>query len=380
MKKTIFTVLVFLLLAVPCYGAAGDIAGQIYSTDILTYVNGKPIEGYNIGGKTAVVIEDMGTGYGISYNYNDEERLLLVEAQWYKNYSLAQKPEIKRDKPGRIVGSIYETDIRVILNGSEVKGYNLGGRTAIVIEDIGTIYPNPNEGFGYSKYLCNFEWNDEDRTVSLNFVDGYKIEMGTNPLALSSASVKITAKDEVLIPEYDPLNDFFTKVYSSEKSEKFLSEPYVLKTMYFEIDGEKYDIGLCYATEKGYVERFIKNPGHADGLLKTLAGEPVPCEEALRLLDDGEKFVMLDRIETEDFYFVVVQNMAVEGDLNNIMYIAVKKTGGYAKINGSSSYYTERELEKTGINTIYVTVAPFAGPHGATKMGMEFNLNNYIFW
>ena len=37
--------------------ANGDVAGYIYSTDILAYVNDRPIESYNIGGKTAIIIK-----------------------------------------------------------------------------------------------------------------------------------------------------------------------------------------------------------------------------------------------------------------------------------------------------------------------------------
>ncbi|MBQ7097398.1 MAG: hypothetical protein IJN96_04905, partial [Clostridia bacterium] len=44
----------------------GDIAGKIYSTDIIAYVNDKPIESYNIGGKTAIIMEDLDESYGFT--------------------------------------------------------------------------------------------------------------------------------------------------------------------------------------------------------------------------------------------------------------------------------------------------------------------------
>ena len=66
MKKTIIYLLLlslFLTFSVAC--AENDVVGQIYSTDILTFVNHKPINGYNIDGRTVVIAEDL-NDYGFS--------------------------------------------------------------------------------------------------------------------------------------------------------------------------------------------------------------------------------------------------------------------------------------------------------------------------
>lgn len=381
MKKLIFLMCTLFLFALPCNADSGDIVGKIYSTDILAYVNDVPVVGYNIGGRTAVIVEDMSKIPGISYSYNDEERLLTVSAAWYKNYISTYAPEIERGKPGKTMGTVYETDIKVILNGSEVRGYNIGGKTAVLIEDIGTVTENPNEDYGFSKYLCNFNWNAEERIVTLDFVGGYVVDYGTNPMAISIPSICFTAKNNVWIADYNPLNEFFSKVYNSEYTEEYIAEKYVLRPLYFEVDGERYEVGLCYTGDRDYDKSFIKSPELAYDILKQLVPEPTPSDEALNLLSDGENYEMLDSIETEDFYFLVVLDKLKEAEpYNQIYYVAVKKTGGYAKISESSTNYTTRILKKTGINKIYVTVSPFAGPHGATSMGMEFDLNNYIFW
>lgn len=382
MKKIIIVLCLLLLYNFPCDAKTGDVVGNIYSTDILTYVNDTLVEGFNIGGKTAIVVEDIQKSCSsFTYNYNDEERLLTVTGIWYKNYNYSRDLNIKRGNPGKVSGKIYDTDIRVILNGSEVKGYNIGGKTAILIEDIGTITGNPNDKYGYSKYLCKFVWNNDDRTVKLNFVEGYAVGYGTDPLAISIPLINFTAKDNVWVANYNPLNEFFSKAYSDEYTAEYLAETYVLRPFYFEVNGEKYEAGLCYTTNQGYDEILIESPEIAYEILKPLVTEPVPADEALRILSDGVRFETLDSIETEDFYFLVVLDKEKETELyNQIYYVAVKKTGGYAKISSSSAHYTKRTLEKTGINKIYVTVSPFAGPHGSTTMGMEFDLNNYIFW
>lgn len=382
MRRVILFICTLFLFAIPCEAKSGDVIGSIYSTDILTYVNDTLVEGFNIGGKTSIVIEDIQKSCsGFTYNYNDEERLLTATGIWYKNYNFSRDLNIKRGTPGKVVGKIYDTDIKVILNGSEVKGYNIGGKTAILIEDIGTVTENANEQYGYSKYLCNFNWNNDDRTVRLNFVDGYTVAYGTDPLAISIPMINFTAKDNIWVANYDPFNEFFSNIYSDEYTEEYLAETFVLKPLYFEVNGKKYEAGLCFTTDRRYDEILIKSPEVAYNILKPLVTAPVSSEEALKLLSDGVKFETLDSIETEDFFFLVVLDKEKEDELyNQIYYIAVKKTGGYAKISTSSSHYTTRELKKTGINKIYVTVSPFAGPHGSTTMGTEFDLNNYIFW
>lgn len=382
MKKLLFTLITLFLLTTPCLAETGDVIGNIYSTDILTFVNEIPVEGYNIGGKTAVIIEDISSKLpGISHSYDDEERLLTVSANWYKNYPCGYGQEIKRGVTGSVIGPIYDTDIKVILNGSEVKGYNIGGKTAILIEDVGAVYDNPNEKYGYSKYLCNFLWNADERTVKLNFVGGYVVNYSTDPLAISIPLINFTAKNNVWVADYNPLNEFFSKVYQDEFTEEYLAETFALNPLYFEINGEKYEVGLCYTTDRGYDEAFVKSPELAYEVLKPLVTEQLSSDDALKLLSDGVNYETLDSIETEDFYFLVVLDKEKESEpYNQIYYVAVKKTGGYAKISSSSTHYTKRELEKTGINKVYVRVSPFAGPHGATTMGSEFDLNNYIFW
>ena len=55
MKKfiAVFTALTLILSSV-CAFAIGEKAGNIYATDIVTYVKGAPITSYNIGGKTVI--------------------------------------------------------------------------------------------------------------------------------------------------------------------------------------------------------------------------------------------------------------------------------------------------------------------------------------
>ena len=80
MKKTIlsFAVTGFIMSSI-CIVAAmpGDVIRPIYSTDILTYMDGIPLQGYAIDGKTMICLEDL-SDYGFSVYYNDDARALFV--------------------------------------------------------------------------------------------------------------------------------------------------------------------------------------------------------------------------------------------------------------------------------------------------------------
>jgi hypothetical protein len=58
-------------------GKPGRIAGRYYQTDIVTLLNGTPIESYNIGGRTFITAENMAE-YGFAVTWNPEARMLSI--------------------------------------------------------------------------------------------------------------------------------------------------------------------------------------------------------------------------------------------------------------------------------------------------------------
>lgn len=62
MNYLLFSVLFSFIFCITIFAEpkVGDVVGNIYSTDIMAYVDGVPIQSYNIGGKTVVCIEDLG--------------------------------------------------------------------------------------------------------------------------------------------------------------------------------------------------------------------------------------------------------------------------------------------------------------------------------
>ena len=79
------------LLAAPSFAEdaeeevpVGTRLGSVYTTDIVTYIDGAPIASYNIGGTTVVSVSDL-AGYGFQVEWDPETRWVTVTS--------AQRPE-----------------------------------------------------------------------------------------------------------------------------------------------------------------------------------------------------------------------------------------------------------------------------------------------
>jgi len=174
MKKLIFTAIIMfsvLIIGTNAQSAQpGDVIGNVYSTDILAFINGVPVQSYNIGGRTMVIIEDLTeetTGFwGINYNYIDDLRLLVADFHAFLINDMRRIEPIERGEPGNVLGNIYETDIVVYVNGLRIPAFSLNGRMAVAIEDLGAT----EHGAEWSRYLMRYIWNEDERTISLEYL------------------------------------------------------------------------------------------------------------------------------------------------------------------------------------------------------------------
>lgn len=166
--KKLFPAAVLAVLAVCSCAEAenvGDVIGEVYSTDILATVDGVPIPSYNIGGRTAIILEDL-RSYGFGVEWNPDDRTLRVLTDYMPE--APQTPEVRRGSVGETVGNVLYTDITAYVNGIKINSYNIGGYTCACIEDLGELTDEYNREFGYSDYNFNYEWNPDERTVALN--------------------------------------------------------------------------------------------------------------------------------------------------------------------------------------------------------------------
>lgn len=377
MKKLLAGALALTML-LPCMTAAyaeDGVAGHIYSTDILAYVNGQPIESYNIGGKTVVIAEDLEGefDYGFTYFYNDEERLLSVRSDFHAPYQ--EHEAIPRGETGQILGDVYNTDIKVMFNGIEIPGYNIGGRTAVCIEEIGDTTGSPHEAYGYSKYLANYVWDPTEKTISLNsYMDNSDDLLGLNQLS----RVAFTFSDNVIYAQSDD-DTAWSRIYPSINgvrqeaeegaytyyyTEEFGDQKYVMSPLYLDANGSRMEIGTCVALwdkDAGFDRTYlhIADPAAALALATSVKTPVKTYDEAITYLT--EKYELIDRIDNDAYTVLLLKD---EDD--SFLVYAAKKTGGYAKLGEYPAEKSVGILFGDSEGEAIVTVYPYTDNHGQT--------------
>ena len=378
MKKILSVLFMFLLSLLPVrFAAAEESCGYIYSTDILTFVNGAPIEGYNIGGRTVVIAEDLeDQDYGFTCDYNEDARSLSLYSMFRK--PVDAKEEIVRDTPGRIVGEIYPTDITVTYNGIPVTGYNLGGRTAICLEELGDLTDSPNAEYGYSKYLGKYLWDGENRTLSY---DSYLSNARQVLFADDMTRLEYTFADNVL---YIWPNDMkyaaqFVSACGEEHrpcadksvgdpyaySETFAKSRYCIQPLYLSIDGQKQEIGTVvsvYVPEADTNRTYLtfSDADKAAEKIKSVRTPQKTYQEAYAYFTD--RFQVVDKIEKPPYTAMVLK----EEDGGPFIVI-LNQNGGYVCF-----YDYTKEPQKTLTikwdteteNAIWIGMYPEVDPHG----------------
>lgn len=173
MKKIVLALLSLLVLSSAAYAKSGDIAGEYYSTDIHTILNGIEIDSINIGGRTLISAENM-SYYSFGVYWDEQARRLDISREDHPDNGTP--PVVKKSNypSGNVIGNYYETDIVTYLDGDAITAYNVGGRTYILAEEMAD--------FGYEVI-----WNENDRSLLITSPDraGYDysifLSYGTKP-------------------------------------------------------------------------------------------------------------------------------------------------------------------------------------------------------
>ena len=173
-RRLLLLIALTMFFGTSAYAKVGDVIGNIYTTDIMAVVDGMPIKSYNIGGRTAIVVEDL-REYGFYVEWNGDKRTVTVKTE-YKPVNVPAYTHIKQT-PGKVAGRIYETDIVVTVNGLEIPSFNLGGITAVSIEEMVDLpyerYSHDgNSHQGMDRYYADtgmyYVWYGDERKISLN--------------------------------------------------------------------------------------------------------------------------------------------------------------------------------------------------------------------
>ena len=348
------------------YAESGDIIGHVYSTDILAVIGGNEVPAYNIGGRTAVVIEDLSNeqfGYPFSFAYDNSSRLLTVSGTSpHKTDS-----HVSRGTVGEITGDVLETDIKVLFNGSYIQGYNIGGKTAVCIEDMGDLTDSPNEAYGYSKYAAKYEWNGEGRTISLDFAASAPPE---TPLISLVHQIHCTLDGNVLTVKYDDMNEFYSDITCTPMAEK-----YVIKPLYLVFDGKSdsaEEIGICYSTDVFTTEININFEWLAERInaYKAEHKKSYTYDEVLKMFGDDKNFTTLESVDIDGYTVLLVKDLKrAEAKEDNCIALAAVKENGEFIIMTYSTEYQDMHITKTkdtltDDTLIEFTEFPVADPHG----------------
>ena len=113
-------------ISTAAFAKSGDIAGEYYSTDIITSLNGYEIDAINIGGQTLISAEDM-QYYSFEVIWNAAERLLSVEKTLHAANGIPPAVEHSALPSGTPIGNYFETDIVTTLDSLPITAYNIGG-------------------------------------------------------------------------------------------------------------------------------------------------------------------------------------------------------------------------------------------------------------
>ena len=267
----------------------GDVIGHIYSTDIRTYINGKEVPSYNIGGRTVIVVEDV-CGYS---SYHDDQRALLLTNDIRGLHPDGIKGgNSESDVPGRVIGDIYETDIKTYMYDKELPAYNLNGKTAVAIEDLGGFEDFNDLGGMYF-------YNDETRTLELLSLYGNHGEvMGVLFDNAADISYSLSEDKSHIIAKFE-FNDMFSvggNINEDEELRAWLDEKgnCMIPITTF-INGGENPLGYYFAHDsKRYEQTGYRMPdgGFTDGYGYYFTGEETEVYE----LQDTHI----------DFYWIVV--------------------------------------------------------------------------
>lgn len=137
----------------PVSAQPGDVAGIARYSDIVAYINNRPIASYNVNGYTVIVAEEL-VHYGFLVEWNEADRSLWITRDPAAETIEGMSGVCKYSRhDGLKYTDILETDIRTYVNGNQVTGFNIGGYTMIYLNSLTSV--------GVVK------WNAEERAAEL---------------------------------------------------------------------------------------------------------------------------------------------------------------------------------------------------------------------
>lgn len=281
---------IFCVLTVSVFAANGDVIGHIYSTDIKACINGVWVDSYNIGGKTVVILEDITD----NCNYNDKYRTLVCYD--LSPYNINAGESIASETPGRIIGNIYETDIKTYIHGKEIPSYSLNGKMAVAIEDLG----GDKE---FSDILGRYFWDEQSRTIALEFAyDNSVYELLTEKhldMNIDCNTGEITFKGEpVMYGTTWSVGEVPYGVTELTYEDKIVCRMLVYDSVYFNFADDE------YVQEKNQVRLSYYDTQTLSNLLYDIEPVQPTYKDWMSFYENNTMAKTVDSLETDDYIFL----------------------------------------------------------------------------
>lgn len=355
MKKTavmVLTALVSLAISQAGYAKTGDVAGNIYSTDIKACINGVWVDSYNIGGNTVVVVEDITN----QYRYYDALRTLIIDD--FAPERLVASENNTNQKTGKIVGKIYETDIKTYFRGKELNSFSLDGKTAVIIEELGM-------DNAFSETGGRYIWNDKLRTITLESACRYPYSM-RNMMEDEGYNIILGESDYTYRLEAKPVSAPLTGGYIL--CEKEITDRRMIPVEYEgEIIGyrcrfpdmwvETDENGTIQSREVETLVEYFYTDKVEDMIFR--AGKVTPTvEDWLAYFERHTMSEIKDSFETEEYMFLYMSTHIIHGNAERL--IKINKADGskleYSDQFESVSLHGQKKFDKVEIDRENETV------------------------
>jgi hypothetical protein len=122
----------------------GSIIDYTLYTHIVTYINGYPIQSYNINGYTAVAVEDL-ANYGFNVSYDDASKVLWLypaDVDSIKPPAFVQQ-KVSASMVGKRHKPVLFTEIKTRFGTSQahkdMRSFNIGGTTIVYVDDLSAL-------------------------------------------------------------------------------------------------------------------------------------------------------------------------------------------------------------------------------------------------
>lgn len=168
---TVATILGFSFITIAAYSPQiGDVIGKVFYTDIVTVLDGKEIPSVNIGGRTAIIVEDL-KDYGYDVTWSNETRTLDVKT----------KEQTKSNSASTITGMVMLPEGQVAPKGGLEVEIGIRMKREVFSEEAsgvpGTLVQYTKaiiyEGNNFATYSIHLPYEPKEKDYQLQFETEY---------------------------------------------------------------------------------------------------------------------------------------------------------------------------------------------------------------